>query len=70
MRFGVIGTGSVGQIRVKALKSAQGCELVQLCNGKNGTIADGFAGFRAVEIANAIYRSTVEKQTIRLVPPF
>ncbi len=32
MRFGVIGTGSVGQIRVKALKNAEGCELVALAD--------------------------------------
>ena len=38
--------------------------------GKNGTLADGFAGFRAVEIANAIYQSTQEKQPVYLTEPF
>ena len=45
-------------------------DFVKLTAGKNGTIADGFAGFRAVEIANAIYRSSEERQSIRLVSPF
>ena len=34
--------------------------------GPAGTIADGFAGFRAIEIANAVYRSTAEQKTIGL----
>jgi predicted dehydrogenase len=33
-------------------------------------IADGFAGFRAVEIANAVYRSSAEQKTIPLTMPF
>ena len=37
-------------------------DFVKLCEGKQGIIADGFSGFRAVEIADAVYRSTVEKQ--------
>jgi predicted dehydrogenase len=45
-------------------------DFVGLCHGKNGTIADGFSGFRAVEIANAVYRCTMEKQPIRLTAPF
>ena len=45
-------------------------DFVRLCEGKTGIIADGFSGFRAVEIANAIYRSTEEKRSIRLVMPF
>jgi hypothetical protein len=45
-------------------------DFLKLCDGKQGIIADGFAGFRAVEIAHAVYRSTEEKQMIRLAPPF
>ncbi len=45
-------------------------DFVKLCEGKPGIIADGFSGFRAVEIANAIYRSTEGKQMIRLASPF
>jgi predicted dehydrogenase len=45
-------------------------DFVRLCQGQKGIIADGFSGFRAVEIANAIYRSTQEKRSIRLVLPF
>lgn len=45
-------------------------DFVKLCEGKQGIIADGFSGFRAVEIVDAIYRSTEEKQMIRLVSPF
>ena len=45
-------------------------DFVRLCGGEKGAIADGFSGFRAVEIANAIYRSTEDKQLIRLVTPF
>ena len=44
-------------------------DFVRLCAGKQGTIAGGFAGLRAVEIANAIYRSTGEKLAISLTPP-
>ena len=35
-------------------------------DGEPGRIADGYAGLRAVEIANAVYRSSVEKQQITL----
>ena len=45
-------------------------DFVKLTQGKNGTIADGFAGFRAVEIANAIYRSSDEKRPVQLAEPF
>lgn len=45
-------------------------DFVGLSNGRKGAIADGFAGFRAVEIANAIYRSTEERRTISLAKPF
>jgi len=38
--------------------------------GEDGTIADGFDGFRAVEIANAIYLSSRRKMPIRLASPF
>ena len=44
-------------------------DFVRLCQGQPGTIADGYAGFRAVEIANAIYRSTEEKRSVRLTQP-
>ena len=45
-------------------------DFVRLCGGENGTIADGFAGFRAVEIASAVYRSAEEKRSVRLAEPF
>lgn len=46
-------------------------DFVKLCAGQQGgTIADGFSGFRAVEIAHAVYRSTEERQPVRLVTPF
>lgn len=45
-------------------------DFVGLCEGRKGIIADAFSGFRAVEIAHAVYRSTEEKQTIRLTQPF
>ncbi len=45
-------------------------DFVKLTGGYNGTIADGFAGFRAVEIANAVYTSTREKRSVRLAEPF
>jgi predicted dehydrogenase len=45
-------------------------DFVKLCQGQNGTIADGFAGFRAVEIANAVYRSTKDRKAIKLTSPF
>lgn len=41
-----------------------------LIEGNPGTIADGFAGFRAVEIADAIYRSSAEGRRIELCEPF
>lgn len=42
-------------------------DFISLCaGGSPTTIADGFAGFRTVEIANAVYRSTVEQKAIKL----
>lgn len=42
-------------------------DFMALCRGKTDTtIADGFSGFRAVEIANAVYRSSTEKKVIQL----
>ncbi|MCI0795843.1 MAG: Gfo/Idh/MocA family oxidoreductase [Chloroflexi bacterium] len=35
-----------------------------------GTLADGYAGFRAVEIANAVYSSTESKRAVSLSEPF
>lgn len=45
-------------------------DFLDLCKGKKRDIADGFDGFRAVEIANAVYRCTEEKQSILLEKPF
>ncbi len=46
-------------------------DFVGLCEGrKGGIIADAFSGFRAVEIADAVYRSSAEKKSISLVSPF
>ena len=46
-------------------------DFVQLAQGVNGKyiIADGFAGFRAVEIANAVYRGSQERKPIYLIDP-
>ena len=42
-------------------------DFIGLCRGeKAAVIADGFAGFRAVEIANAVYRSSTEQRKIDL----
>ena len=38
-------------------------------NNEPGQIADGYAGFRAVEIANAVYRSSAEKRIVRITDP-
>ncbi len=45
-------------------------DFVGLCAGRKGIIADGFSGFRAVEIANAVYRSSKERQAVRMTAPF
>lgn len=45
-------------------------DFVRLCAGRPGTIADGFSGFRAVEIANAVYHSSREQLPVKLVKPF
>lgn len=45
-------------------------DFIRLCAGHQETIADGFSGFRAVEIANAVYRSARERQPVKLAPPF
>jgi predicted dehydrogenase len=45
-------------------------DFLRLVEGKNGIIAEGFDGFRAVEIANAIYLSSRRKMPIRLARPF
>jgi len=43
-------------------------DFMRLANGAGGqyVIADGNAGLRAVEIANAVYRSTEERTPIQL----
>ena len=53
----------------KSLRDELG-DFVRLAQGESSNIADGFAGFRAVEIANAIYRSSAEKRPVALVEPF
>jgi predicted dehydrogenase len=45
-------------------------DFTALCGGKRNIIADGFAGFRAVEIAHAVYRCNTERAAIRLSDPF
>jgi predicted dehydrogenase len=54
-------------------------DFVKLCAGKSSPsdqspqslrIADGFAGFRAVEIANAVYRSSETGEAVRLTEHF
>lgn len=45
-------------------------DFMALCRGgQAGSIADGFAGFRAVEIANAVYRSSAETRMVTLSAP-
>jgi predicted dehydrogenase len=45
-------------------------DFIALAAGGNpATIADGYAGLRAVEIANAVYRSTAENKTVELLRP-
>jgi predicted dehydrogenase len=41
-----------------------------LIGGGSGTIAEGFDGFRAVEMAHAVYRSSSEGRSIELCDPF
>jgi len=36
-------------------------DFVGLCEGRKGIIADAFSGFRAVEIADTVYRKGAEK---------
>lgn len=48
-------------------------DFVRLAQGepaKTVSLADGFAGFRAVEIANAVYESASTGQVIQLAEPF
>lgn len=45
-------------------------DFIALCEGRRNIIADGFDGFRAVEIANAIYRCNQEKCAVHLADPF
>ncbi len=41
-------------------------DFIRLTRGEKGVIADGLAGFRAVEIAHAVYRSSDAHTVIRL----
>lgn len=45
-------------------------DFTRYCDGQPGTLADGFAGFRAVEIAHAVYRCTQVQEPVRLAAPF
>src|SRR5262249_39120190 len=48
-------------------------DFADLCAGKPADpirIADGFAGLRAVEIANAVYQSSETRQPVLLTDPF
>jgi len=45
-------------------------DFVRLCDGTSGAIADGFSGFRAVEIAKAVYRCSEHGDPVRLASPF
>jgi len=44
-------------------------DFLRMLRGESVPLADGFAGFRAVEIANAVYQSSAEGRAIRLSPP-
>lgn len=41
-----------------------------LVEGRRGTLAEGFDGFRAVEMAQAVYRSSADERAVRLCDPF
>jgi predicted dehydrogenase len=43
-------------------------DFLRMINGETVPLADGFAGFRAVEIANAVYQSSAESRAITLSP--
>jgi len=43
-------------------------DFLRMINGETVPLADGFAGFRAVEIANAVYQSSAESRVIALSP--
>jgi len=48
-------------------------DFIQIVRGEPASgvrLADGFAGFRAVEIANAVYESSASGQPVRLAEPF
>lgn len=46
-------------------------DFVRRCEGDHsGMLADGFSGFRAVEIAHAVYRCTQEREPVSLTAPF
>lgn len=46
-------------------------DFAALCRGqRGGIIADGFAGFRAAEIARAVHQCSRERAAIRLAEPF
>jgi predicted dehydrogenase len=45
-------------------------DFLAMIDGKPSRIADGFAGFRAVEIAHAVYKSSESKTAITLSAPF
>ncbi len=41
----------------------------KMIRGESGSLADGFSGLRAIEIADAVYRSTKTGAAIKLDPP-
>lgn len=43
-------------------------DFLGMLRGERTNLASGFDGFRAVEIANAVYRSTRDGQAVRLTP--
>ena len=42
----------------------------RLIEGERGSIAEGFDGFRALEMAQAVYRSVADGRSVRLCEPF
>ncbi len=59
------------QSTVERTFEAEFNDFEKLCRGEKGlTIADGVAGMRAVEIANAVYRSSTERRIVRVDEPF
>lgn len=45
-------------------------DFLRYCDGHPEPLASGFAGFRAVEVAHAVYQCTRDREPVPLTPPF